>query len=273
MAAVTTMTELYSIERGTSAQTIAKIFEILLPDIVTVLDLTYGHGKFWLPQTRLYVTGHDIDPRRSPGGKPVDFYATGYPDDWFDAVVFDPPYHTDSGDSIMRKRFGSFETMDDLTEAVTAGCQEACRVARKAVVVKVQDYVHGQRLVMMSDMVREAVKPAYLYDIVHGWSERKVSDPRWQNWLSARKTHASYWVFRLDSPVHKVRKPGRRRPMRVMPKLHTRKSSELTRSLRALLKADSPYAHSVVTAAPTLPGFDGGNGNAVQSAPKGDGHD
>lgn len=270
--------KLFSVETGTSAQTIAKIFDILLPDARTVLDMTYGHGGFWTKTTKpsgLTVTGNDLNPDR--GRDSVgDFYALDYPDNSFDVTVFDPPWHTNSGrgkPSVMAARFGSFETMEDLIEAVTMGIMEAKRVARLAVIVKCQDHIHGNRLVMMSDMVREAMAPHLLYDKIEGalfdgdGAPKKLTSPSWKHGqLSVWRNHSTYLVFRLDSPMHKRRK---HRPRRVMPVAlgapcpHCRaprsvvpaknKHGHVCTECGATVKL-SPYLANVASNAPRLPG-------------------
>ena len=53
---------LYTIEDGTSAQAVARLLAVLFPDARTVLDATYGHGRFWDGTAPVEVTGMDLDP-------------------------------------------------------------------------------------------------------------------------------------------------------------------------------------------------------------------
>lgn len=252
-----------SVETGTSAETIAKIFDVFFPDALTVLDMTYGNGKFWDKANGLKVNGRDINPDRARDGV-SDFYALDDADGSFDVCVFDPPYYTDAGkESIMRKRFGSFEGMADLIEAVENGVREARRVARLGVVVKIQDHIHGNRLVMMSDMVRSAMAPIELYDIVHVTRASRPRSRRWTRQLSAWRNHSSYLVFRLDGTIHKARKTVR--PIRaapIAPGGSKQPQEARTADLLAKVHTDSPYAYSIATGAPMLPGF----GNALPHA-------
>src|SRR4051794_15499269 len=93
-----TSPRLYSVSTGTNAQTVADILRVLFPDARTVLDVTYGKGRFWSPKhpVTAQVTGLDLDPQRA---RDVvgDFRALDYLADSFDVGVFDPPYQWDMG--------------------------------------------------------------------------------------------------------------------------------------------------------------------------------
>ena len=198
---------LTSIMPGPPARIVSGMLRVLFPDAESVLDVTYGGGKFWDGSAPVAVTGLDLDPARAPHVV-GDFRALPFPDDSFDVVAFDPPYHTDMGcgkPSIMGSRFGTFGTIPELREAVEQGCREAWRVARLGVVVKVQDYIHASRLVLMSDWVRAAI-PMEPYDFVHGQGAAAVVDPKWREQLSVRhQGQPTYWAFRTDGPVHRRR--------------------------------------------------------------------
>jgi hypothetical protein len=63
-----------------------------LDDDMSVLDPTYGLGRFWTAWRPKYLTAHDLDPERAPHG-PMDFTDMArYRDGLFFGVVFDPPY-------------------------------------------------------------------------------------------------------------------------------------------------------------------------------------
>src|SRR5437660_370568 len=86
----------------------------------------------------------------------------------------------------------------DETAAVEKGCREARRVARLGIIVKVQDYMHASRRVLMTDWVRHALAPAELYDMVHLKQAGKITDPKWGEQLSARTNNSTFLVFRMD---------------------------------------------------------------------------
>ena len=56
----------------------------------SVLDATYGHGRFWRDYRPPKLVPLDLD--RTYGVMVADFTALPLVDDSFDTVVFDPPY-------------------------------------------------------------------------------------------------------------------------------------------------------------------------------------
>lgn len=199
------------IMRGSSAAVLADLLHVLLPDARTVLDATYGSGRFWDGSTGLAVIGMDLNPDRAPHVR-GDFTRLPFRDGSVDAVIFDPPYVTDAGvRSIMRARFGAFEGVAELRAAVEAGTREAWRVARIGIVVKVQTYVHASRLVRMPRWVEDAIAPADLFDEVYLESPTKAEDGKWARkgeQLSVRSNATTFLVFRKDGAVHKRRRAG-----------------------------------------------------------------
>lgn len=201
-------TTLYTVEEMTSAKVIERLLGVLLPDATTVLDTTYGSGSFWRGSTAdVQVTGLDINPTRA---KHVcgDFTRLPFLDNAFDVVIFDPPYHTDVGKqkaSVTHERFGSFEKVADLKQAVHLGTAEAWRVARLGVIVKVQDYIHASRAVWMSLWVQRAI-PVEPFDVLYARRTcGKIRSPKWRDQLSIWRNHATYWVYRKDGPIHRRR--------------------------------------------------------------------
>ena len=111
-----------------------------------VLDSTWGHGGFWRDVTssrevdRLIV---GIDRRMNtdeltlggPSGERAallmegDYTDLPFRDDVFDAIVYDPPFLTRGGDdSVMKARYGSFDTYADLMESIALARDEFQRV-------------------------------------------------------------------------------------------------------------------------------------------------
>lgn len=201
---------LHTVEHGISAQTVAKLLRVLFPDARTVLDMTYGSGSFWRgTSTGLSVTGIDINPARARDVC-ADFTRLPFRDDAFDVAIFDPPYHTDMGRgkaSVMGARFGAYPSLDRLYTAVIEGCFEADRVSRLGMIVKVQDYVHGSRLVEMTQWVREALERP-LYQRVEVVRPHKLIDPKWREQLSAYSNSATFLVYRHGDQRHVRRRPA-----------------------------------------------------------------
>jgi hypothetical protein len=204
-----TVQRLYSVSTGTNAQTVAGILRVLFPDARTVLDMTYGSGRFWSPKHPVTATvaGLDLDPGRA---RDVvgDFRALDFPDGTFDVCIFDPPYQWDMGKgkpSVMGSRFGTYHSEEEARATIQEGVREAWRVARLGIIVKVQDHVHSSRVVWMSDWVKAAL-PVEPYDQTHLVRQHKITDPKWTRQLSVWRNHATFWVWRKDGAVHRARK-------------------------------------------------------------------
>lgn len=197
------------IERGTSANMVTRLLAVLLPDARTVLDSTFGSGKFWDGSATVSVVGMDLNPARARDVC-ADFTRLPFLDDAVDVVLFDPPYLSNTSKartSLIGERFGSYRTEAESRLAIQAGAREAWRVARIGVIVKVMEQIHGSRLVRMSRWVEDAV-PAELFDLVYLESPAKVEDPKWTKHgppLSVRSTATTFLVWRKDGPTHRRR--------------------------------------------------------------------
>lgn len=201
------------IMRGSSADLVIEIIDTLFPDAASAIDLTWGHGNFWLDPPRLSVFGIDLDPERAKD-LAANFEAVPLDAKHSDVVFFDPPYQTDAGeDAFISARFGSYENVAEMEKSVRAGVREAARLSSLGFVVKVMDHIHGNRLLEMTEWVRqEAGLP--LYDYVLLESPSKSENRRWTKNggpISVRSTATTWMVFRHGGPAHKRRKPATRR--------------------------------------------------------------
>jgi hypothetical protein len=197
------VTKLCSIEYGSSAQTVAKMLRVLFPDAKTVLDMTYGSGKFWTSNTPWRVTGIDLNPERARDVC-ADFTRLPFTNGAFDVSIFDPPYLTDascSGLMAMDRHFSSFASVDAAQRAVSRGVTEAWRVGRIGCIVKVQNYTHASRSVRMTQWVEDAL-PERAYGEVHAVTPSKIFDPKWGQQLSVYSVHTTYLAFRHGSQMH-----------------------------------------------------------------------
>ena len=119
-----------------------------------VLDPTWGRGTFWKVWQPELIQGCDLDPAKSPLGESVDFTALPWPARHFDAVVFDPPYKLNGTPTHgVDERFGVHEptTRAERERVIFEGLAECCRVARRTVLVKVQDQVNGGKIRWQTD--------------------------------------------------------------------------------------------------------------------------
>jgi len=76
---------------GRNADLFPDVLRIYVPDGSSVLDATWGHGKFWthIPDQSYRLVASDVRPIADiqADARQLPFHA-----DTFDAVVFDPPY-------------------------------------------------------------------------------------------------------------------------------------------------------------------------------------
>lgn len=139
-----------SVQTGTNADLIAKVAPLYLTG--SVLDVTYGEGKWWDRFTPDPFTYHDL--HKVDG---VDFRALPHEDRSFDAVCFDPPYIISGGQSATMPGFqdaygvgghnlqmtnseGGNKALHDLMQR---GLRECIRVSRCWVLVKCMEFAQG----------------------------------------------------------------------------------------------------------------------------------
>ena len=134
--------------RRTNAEALAACRDLgYLNDGMSIIDLTYGKGRFWNDWMPEGLVGVDINPRRSPqAGVSVDFRATGEEDGRWEASVLDPPYaYRGTASEGMDEDYGIESGMSpkDRDALIAAGIDEAVRITKPKglVLVKGQDQV------------------------------------------------------------------------------------------------------------------------------------
>lgn len=189
---------------GTNAELIAAYAPYYLTG--SVLDPTYGDGKWWTKFTPQPFTYHDL--HKVDG---VDFRHLPHPDRSFDTVAFDPPYVAEGGTAStevvhrFRGRYGIDDSIaygheDDLAELILAGLAESARVARRWVLVKCMEFVSSRQFHDMPHTIRtEALGMGLrVHDvIVHhtgaGPGGHNIFEP-----LRARRHHSYLLVFQVQ---------------------------------------------------------------------------
>lgn len=114
------------------------------------LEPTYGNGTFWKLWRPTRLIGCDIDPAKSPDGRSIDFTKLPWPDRYFDAVVFDPPYKlngTPTHEVDARYGVDVVDTRDGRMKLIFDGVRECARVLGDGyLLVKCQDQVNGGKV-------------------------------------------------------------------------------------------------------------------------------
>lgn len=194
-----------SVQTGTNADLIAKVAPLYLTG--SVLDVTYGEGKWWDRYRPDDFTFHDL--HKVDG---VDFRNLPHDDGSFDAVCFDPPYVPQGGTASstagtidFRDRFGLLEESTPWWETkalMQEGLTECARVARRWVLAKCSDFVSGGKFHCGHRWIEQAAEEAGLGDpwdvMVHntgsGPGGHNITTP-----IRARREHSYLIVFRVPS--------------------------------------------------------------------------
>lgn len=136
-----------SVFTGNNADLIAAVAPMYLTG--SVLDVTYGAGRWWDRYRPDPFTAHDLHTLDG-----VNFTALPEPDASIDTVCFDPPYIPQGGTGDARQadyraRFGLVTRHpDDLWQLIGVGLSECARVLAPSgfLLVKCMDYCNGSRL-------------------------------------------------------------------------------------------------------------------------------
>jgi len=139
-------TILASVFAGTNAELMRAVAPLYLAG--SVLDVTYGGGKWWDLYRPDPFSWHDL----ALDG--VDFRDLPHADAEFDTVTFDPPYVQSGTNSSPRlgpefqHRYGIgavcvLGPSKNIEQLVLDGLAEVCRVAGRFVLVKCMEYVQG----------------------------------------------------------------------------------------------------------------------------------
>lgn len=187
-----------SVITGNNADLLAAIAPLYLHGR-TVLDVTYGRGRWWTKYRPESLVFHDL----AIDG--VDFTDLPYDDKSFDVVCYDPPYQHGTGSSSSsfqhQHRFGTnrYRNERELTDLMIEGLKEALRVSADLVLAKSMRFiVHNQLFHGPFMLATEAVQHGYeIYDhIIH--HSGVMPGNGWQIRQQTRATvrHSDLLVFR-----------------------------------------------------------------------------
>ena len=183
-----------------------------LRDDHTVLDVTYGHGRFWTKYRPPLLTGVDLNPTKSALG-PIDFRHLPFRDDAFDVVVFDPPYKLSGrpalGDFDEAYGIEEYKRWQDRMQLIHDGAWEAARVARVSVLVKCQDQVVSGKMRWQTDVITDLMDDAGFRKADRfDYPTRGRDQPAGRTQRHARHEHSQLLVFTRGCQDNGVRLPG-----------------------------------------------------------------
>ena len=130
----------------TNAALINDVARLYLSDIERMLDATYGLGAWWTEWKPPILITNDLDPD-TRAEHHDDFRDLPWPDGFFDAVAFDPPYKLNGtpalGDFDTRYGIDHITRWQDRVQIIMDGFTECARVLDTGgyLLVKVQDQV------------------------------------------------------------------------------------------------------------------------------------
>lgn len=209
---------LETIRRGNTAACVRDIFTIHFPDAQTVLDTTYGAGRFWKWNHELKVTGVDIDPP-GPVSLVGDYRDLPFSPGSFDVMCFDPPFIFSKGlrRVIGTKRFFmSAEQADPEHRTWASQTLQLPRnpvdllshyrrifdqrhIANRGLIVKGQDLIVSRPDWWSFHVYNLAIEmglgePTDIL-IQHSPAAR-MRDPRWKNQYYFRRSHCFYMIWK-----------------------------------------------------------------------------
>ncbi len=191
-----------SVFTGTNADLIAAVAPLYLTG--SVLDVTYGRGKWWDRYRPDPFTFHDLETVDG-----VNFRSLPEEGRSVETVCFDPPYVPAGGtrtsgatkdEAAFRSNFGlSPRSLAELNDLIAAGLKECERVARRFVLVKCTDFVTGGRFVLGHLTVLDAARELGLrpHDLIVHHTGPGPGGHNIVEVLRARRAHSYLLVFEV----------------------------------------------------------------------------
>jgi hypothetical protein len=216
-----------------NSEVFPKVLDLHISAGATIADVTYGKGVFWknIDLNEYTVYGSDLDPEKSPSGRPVDCRNLPYEDNSLDVVVLDPPYAEgfyrrkkdqlaggSSSHAQFRENYSNGEVLDTkgskyhqaVLDLYCEAGLEAQRVLKDdgTLIVKVQDEVSAntQELthIQITNFYEEELG-MYTKDLFVVVRNNTPAVSGVQNQVHARKNHSFFMIYEMDgTPVNSV---------------------------------------------------------------------
>jgi len=186
------------------------ILKLYIKEAAFHLDPTFSRGNFYKKITEPILKS-DLFPQQ-PNTIQNDCRNLPFANNSINSIIFDPPFTIGvpnkskgkKGSNIIRDRFGSFKSKDDLLTFYSASLKEFMRVLvpNGYLVFKCQDTVSsGKQHLIHCDIYNLAMEIGYkVIDLfVLLAKSRIMSIPsKWSTQLHARKYHCYFFVFRKN---------------------------------------------------------------------------
>lgn len=162
------------------------------------LDPTYSKGNFYKGISISPKHKFDLSPQFDDVIK-ADFANLPIESKSINSIMFDPPFITEGGsNSIIRKRFSSYNSIQDLIGSYTKALSEFYRIlAKKGVLIfKCQDTTYWHKNYFIHCVVHnQAIQLGFkAQDLFILEAKNRITAPA-KNQEHARKFHSYFWVF------------------------------------------------------------------------------
>lgn len=188
-------------------QAFARIVALYARPGHTIVDVTYGSGRFWR-----HIDRAAYDARCTDLTDGVDLRSTGHPDGFADMWVLDPPYRYKPARNKPQDATpghgrvdGLYNLTTDLTNNAAvralyvAGFEEArrCLTGGGFLVVKCQDSSQdGKQVWMHCDLIDDAEALGFACREIAIVATAATTKTRWPRQRHLRKAHSYFLVFR-----------------------------------------------------------------------------
>ena len=190
-----------------SAPVLEAIFKLHFPKAETVLDATYGHGRFWLWDYKFKLTGTDIDPDRAKDAV-CSFEQLTFTDKSFDVVVLDPPFFEKQAHWQESKRgveYGTNLNYDNkcngTIDTYMNGISEAFRVCKSGIIVKCKDMIYSGKSVWIHNIIMNKVAQKFgifPYDkAIQIFDGTLITSPTWKTQHHFRRQESYYLIYKI----------------------------------------------------------------------------
>lgn len=166
----------------------------------TVLDATYGEGKFWTKFKPAMLLGNDLYKDTCQFSEDYTTLSSTLGCDRFDTVVFDPDYKMTGTPSTpsMDYAYGTDRPMryQDRLANIQRGAVECFRVCSKYVLIKCQDQVVSGHVVWQTDLITRKIEDVGGIKVEQfNFLQDPRPQPKGRRQVHARRNYSTLLIF------------------------------------------------------------------------------